>query len=152
MDPEKQKIESETRTHDNSYSKISSSNPKKSQTQLLIFIFYASLAIALLILFLPRQNVNGCPVPAFLFASHPSMFHALVFSVMLSFAAASSGLLIGINSQRQHATIQKCYFGSNCDSSVRTELTLSLFTDLERLALLINNSLKAREGKLLCQK
>lgn len=110
MDPEKQKIESETRTHDNSYSKISSSSPKKSQTQLLIFIFYASLAIALLILFLPRQNVNGCPVPAFLFASHPSLFHALVFSVMLSFAAASSGLLIGINSQRQHATVQKCYF------------------------------------------
>ncbi|KAL9436846.1 hypothetical protein AB3S75_022819 [Citrus x aurantiifolia] len=101
MNLEKQTIDSET--HD------VSSSQEKLETRLLIFILYSSFAIALLILFLPHQNVNGSPVPTFLFAAHPSLFHALVFAVMLSFAAASSGLLIGINSRRQCATVQRYY-------------------------------------------
>ncbi|KAL9431848.1 hypothetical protein AB3S75_026948 [Citrus x aurantiifolia] len=83
MNLEKQTIDSET--HD------VSSSQEKLETRLLIFVLYSSFAIALLILFLPHQNVNGSPVPTFLFAAHPSLFHALVLAVMLSFAAASSG-------------------------------------------------------------
>lgn len=103
MNLEKQTIES-THTYD------ASSSQEKLEIRLLIITLYSSFAIALLILFLPHQNVNGSPVPTFLFAAHPSLFHALVFAVMLSFAAASGGLLIGINSRRHYATVQRCYF------------------------------------------
>ncbi|KAJ4723618.1 hypothetical protein OWV82_006964 [Melia azedarach] len=90
-------------THGKNFSPISSTQDSRSQS--FTFILFSSLSIGLLILLLPHQSVDGNLVPALIFAEHQYLFNVLVISVMVSFATASSGLLIGDNPR--HATISR---------------------------------------------
>ena len=122
----------ESKTRVNCYRETTSS--QESQTLSLFFILYSSLAIALLILLVPHQYVDGKFVPGFIFAGRPFLFHAFLFSVLLSFAGASSSLLIGINCPR--TAIGRCYYRISMVSMASALLILALALFLEILKLL----------------
>ncbi|KAJ4723617.1 CTP synthase [Melia azedarach] len=118
-------------THGKNFSPISSTQDSRSQS--FTFILFSSLSIGLLILLLPHQSVDGNLVPALIFAEHQYLFNVLVISVMVSFATASSGLLIGDNPR--HATISRWYFRISQISLASALLIMAFASFMEFLRL-----------------
>ncbi|KAL4632100.1 hypothetical protein ACB092_04G027500 [Castanea dentata] len=60
----------------------------------IMSIIYTSCTLGTMFMLLPREQVDGSPVPTLVFKDQPTAFHALLISIMFSFTDALTALLI----------------------------------------------------------
>ena len=60
----------------------------------IMFIIYTSCTLGTMFMLLPREQVDGSPVPTLVFKDQPTVFHAFLISIMFSFTGALTALLI----------------------------------------------------------
>ncbi|KAK9200846.1 hypothetical protein WN944_016045 [Citrus x changshan-huyou] len=112
--------------------KMNSSNGFR--TQLSILISLCSLFFAFILFLIPNRYVDE--------SLEPTLYHALLFAVLLAFAAASSTLLIGIGNPSRHATTQTCYFIISALSLASALLLLACALFLEIFRRLVSPGFK----------